>query len=438
MDEKPLSAPLASDSVMADWKAILEADIESDDGKDAKEFVDFYADFLKANPTFPGSHPEAAAFYDDLNAKAMWLALPYLSDRDGYALFESKLGAAMAMPALDLWEKTRQWLLNLPMESRDDARAKVNEALLKSTAQATKAPLKVGDAERPGTVANWVNYYRSAVGEGVPDPLKQSQFYFTDKTFNGVPPEEREDLKRLFSLVDRIWYSSFDAPGFEEDIVVQEPDGEVKDIYAGEEVKASPETLDLVKKVRRGASPEEERVRLAGILRGSEAEATEIAGFEDGYKAELGGDPAKIRDAIWKLLEPVPGKLPEPHRLVALLKQLARTGALDSLLRSDKRFFDALAQRYADGGESGKVDDLKVYPTSPAHVSAILELMLEEGGGLDGEDAARYAVQLANIMQRQGNDKYLGVAYLDEDTEEFRFEEPLKPVAAAAPAAPAV
>jgi|GEM_PF-3704568 len=430
MANKPLTIALDSREAMDDWKVAIQNDIETDDGKDAKAFVGFYTDFLKANPTFPGDFPTAASLYDDLFAKAMWLALPYLSERDGLSLFESRLATVMAMPTVDIWDKVRQWLLNFAMESRDDIRAKINDSLLKSAAPATKSPIKVGETSQPGTVAYWVNYYRNTVGEGVPDPLKQTQFFFTDKTFNAIPPEERENLKRLLTLVDKIWYSSFDSPGFEEDIVVKDENGTVRDFFGGEELAITPEAVEALRKVRRGGTPEEERARLSAILRGPTGEAEKVGGFEDEYKSSLGGDQMKLRDAIFAMLAPTPGKLPEAHRLVALLKQLARAGALDSLLRSDRRFFDLLAKHYSSTGQESKVDDLKVYPTSPGHLCSLLQLLLEDSGGLEEEEAARFTVQLANIMQKQGNDKYIGMAYLDEDSEEFEFSEPLKRPAA--------
>jgi hypothetical protein len=424
---KSLTIPLADKDVMAEWRAALEAAIAADDGKDARAFVGFYSDFLKDNPTFPGEYPEAAAFYDDLYAKAMWLALPYLGEKDGLAIFESRLTAAFKLPDFDLWEKTRQWLLNFLMEDRDDIRAKVFEAIRKSGAEATNTALKLGETSQAGTVGNWVNYYQNAMGPDLaPDPLKLSQFFYTDKAFNGATVEEREKLRQLFRLVDKIKLSSFDAPGFEEDIVVKDESGEMQDYYEGEELKLGAEAKEKLKLIRRAPTSEQEKARLAGLLRGAAEEVEEIAKMEEEIQAAAAGDEPKLRDAFYQELSPVPGKLPAPRQLVAYLKQLARAGVLDTLLSRDKRFFDLVVRAYTESGQTQKIDDLKVYPTSAAHLAVLLQILLRDFGKMDENASARFAVQLANIMAKQGKDKYLGQAYLDEDSEEFFWSEPFE------------
>jgi len=112
--------------------------------------------------------------------------------------------------------------------------------------------------------------------------------------------------------------------------------------------------------------------------------------------------------------------------LVAYLKQLARAGVLDTLLSRDKRFFDLVVRAYTESGQTQKIDDLKVYPTSAAHLAVLLQILLRDFGKMDENASARFAVQLANIMAKQGKDKYLGQAYLDEDSEEFFWSEPFE------------
>lgn len=417
---KPLSAPLDEPEVLRDWQAAIQFDVNSDDGKDALEFVRFYEDFLKKNLTFPTDYRELAAEYDALYDQASWLALPYLTERDGLGLFESRLAGVFKITDYNFVEKIRLWLLSFPLDRRDEIKAKISELVGKSSAIVTKNIAFAAAAPESGTVKRWVNYYLAAVGTAAPDPLKQSQFYFSDRVFNSAAPEERAVLKRIFDLLDKLRLSSKDPAGYEEEFTLDE-DGEQVSIVAGEELKLSPDARRILKTIRRAASPEEERARLVALLGGSAEEVAAVRDFEAEYSGKLGSDGAKLRDELFSAINPPPGITAEPRRVVALLKLLARSDGLDTLVRSDKRFFDLLAKYYEAAELPREVEDLKVYPTAPKHLAALLRVVLCEKAGLASTDAARLAIQLANILKKGGKEKYLAMAYFDEEAEDFRF-----------------
>ncbi|TAL19022.1 hypothetical protein EPN90_04745 [Patescibacteria group bacterium] len=425
MPARPLTLPLDDPKVLENFQAAIALDEQFDEAKDAEEFVRFYERFLKENPTFGSLRPDLAPVYDNLYRRALWLALPYLNEREGYVLFEKYLELAFTNPNFELWEKTRRWLLNFDVEERDAIKQRLWATIQKSGAPATKSALREGEKTEAGTVGNWLRHYQTAVGAEEPDALARSQYFFANKTFTGIPAEERERLKLLFDFVDRLKLSSLTAKGFEEDFVMTAA-GKTVAVSEGEFLEPSEETAKALATVQRPPSGEELQNRLVSLLKGSDEEVLAVRKLEEELDAKLKGDARRLRDVLWSEINPLPGKKTDSTRLIALLKQLARGSQLDDTLREDKRFFEMLSKYYQTAGATGKVDDLKVYPTAPAHLSALLQLVLGRYGRMAPNDSARIAVQLANIMRAKGNEKYLRLAHFDEERGVFAWEEPMK------------
>jgi hypothetical protein len=424
-DNEKIVLPAHDPRVVEEWRVAIAHDEDIDDGKDAGAFVRYYEDFIKKNPTFVTTYPDAAAQYDDLYTRALWLSFSFLSRKEGLAVFEKCLWAAVRMPTIDVWEKVRMWLVQIPLQLRDETKAKLLTVLQQSGTIVTATPLVDGAKEVPGTMGAWVKDYLGHVGTEKTDKLVRSEFLFSNKTFSRLRKEEQEVLRKFFMLVDKLLLSSETAEGFEEDRVGILVD-EVIDVEGGEEKKLAPEQEALLKRIQKamsGSSPEQLRARLMG----SEEERSRMRVAEDSLEKSLGADVAKIRDALFVTASKTSsGSSAEP---VALVRLLIKSGGFAGLLREDPRFAELLRKRYEAGGARGKADDLKVYPTSAQHLAAFAQMLLVEQLGLSPSDAARHLIQWMNLLSRAGVKIFVEPpAYFSEEADAFQFAQPLPAV----------
>lgn len=426
MPKKPLTIPLDSPEAISDWKEAIAYDEQVDDVSDAEVFVRYYEKFLKDNPQFPLEYPDAATVYQDLYERALWISLPHMRENDGYVLFDKYLGTAFKVSELDLWNKTKQWLANFPLNRRDEIKKRVFDSLQRSSVVISSVALQEPGLEaQPGTVGNWIRQYQGIVGLNEVDTLAKTQYFFTNKAFAALPVAERESLKNLFVLVDHLKLSSKTPEGFEEDIVLEEG-GKTVIISEGKEVFLDPSIEKAMRDFRGATTPEERQARLVALLRGSDEEVQKMKMFEEELAAQTGDNETKIRDVLFTLANPAMGKDPEEERVVACVKHLARLGFLDNILRGDKRFFDILVQYYQKTGKLNEVDDLKVYPTSPKHLSAFLQVLLMQRMGMRSSEAARILVQIENVLKKNGKAQYMEMAFFDEEKEQFACTEPIQ------------
>ncbi len=408
--------------VIEEWRSAIAHDEQADDGKDANFFVRYYEDFLKKDPTFGSQYPEAAAVYDDLYTRALWLAFSFFNKKEGITVFEKCLGAAVTMPSIDMWERVRAWLAQIPLEFRNETKAKLLAVLQQSPSQATKSSLLDGEQDTRGTISAWVKRYLAEAGTDQTDKLARTQFLFSNKTFSRLPAEEQTVLRRLFALVDRLLLSSETAEGFEEDRIAILGDTLI-DVEEGEEKTLAPEKEALLKKIRKIltlVTPEQLRARLMG----SEEERTRIHAAEQVFEKTVGSDVIKMRDALFAVsTKASPGSFVEP---IACIRLLIKSGNFVQLLREDVRFAELLRKRYEVAGARGKVDDLKVYPTSAQHLAAFSQLLLVEQLGMSGSDGARHMIQWMNMLARSGTKVFTEPpAYFSEEADAFQFAQPL-------------
>lgn len=426
MPKKALTIPLNSSEAITAWKEAIAYDEQSDDAADADVFVLYYEKFLKDNPQFPLDFPKESAIYQDLYERALWIGLPFRRESDGYIVFDKYVGTAFKIPELDLWKKTKEWLTNFPLARRDEIKKRVFDSLLRSSVVVTSVSLQEpGLDAQPGTVGNWIRQYQGIVGVNEVDTLAKTQYFFTNKAFAALPVEERDSLKNIFVLVDHLKLSSKTPEGFEEDIVIEEG-GKSVVITEGKETEPDPSIVKAIRDFRGAATPEERQALLVSLLRGSEQEVQTINMIEEEIGTQTGNNETKLRDLLFSFSSPDMGKEPEQDRTVATLKHLARLGFLENILRGDKRFFDLLVQYYQKTGRLQEVDDLKVYPTSPKHLSSFLQVLLMQRIGMRSADAARITVQIENILKKNGKAMYMEMAFFDEEKEQFAFGTPIQ------------
>ena len=174
---------------------------------------------------FPGS--EMARKYEELIARARWVAIPLLSDNEIVSLFEKSLRVILFDADYDLWEVLSTKLVALLMlEDRDALKQKIVYSLLKNQEIIISNNFQLEGKTVPATVENWMREYVRFVGNGSLDKLKQAQYLVESKNFTGLDAQERAGILKLIHFYERCRLSSLTLQGLEDVIPVPAEIGE--------------------------------------------------------------------------------------------------------------------------------------------------------------------------------------------------------------------
>jgi hypothetical protein len=155
--------------------------------------------------------------WQDIYIKLKWVAFPYLKSQEVIKLFEENLATAFNIERYPLENFLEALFLTIPLlEDRDIYKQKLREAMLKNNQEITSQELLIdGKLKRP-TIGEWLNEYNKFVGLGKADKLKQVEFFNKNQNFQKLSPEEKEKIKRLIDLYERLKISSLEDEGTEE------------------------------------------------------------------------------------------------------------------------------------------------------------------------------------------------------------------------------
>ncbi|OGL73998.1 hypothetical protein A3F28_01260 [Candidatus Uhrbacteria bacterium RIFCSPHIGHO2_12_FULL_57_11] len=389
---------------------------------EADSFCLFYELFKKDNPGFEAEEPEWATKYEKLYRKAQWVALPLLADdKDVIEMFRQHVEVLLEMPDYELNERFRQRLLALSLPERDPFKAKIKDALIQNQERITDDfTTTVIRTAQKGTVGNWVREFQTFMGKDFTDALLLARFYTESKAFGSQTSEVKEFLKKLFDVVSRLNTSSATAAGFEADRLV-DVNGELVEYVHGGTVEDFDESLvALLKQIRPPETEESKREKIKTRFADPPDVAKSIEPLIASLLETAGKDPAALRMAVTKAVVPPAGGKPNRDQVVATLRALARSGNLFEIL-GDKKLQDLLNNYYEKGGRTQDAESLKVFPNAPEHIKSFVRFVFGELLTMDENEAARQALQIANILRKKGDDRLLDIAFYDESSGEFRW-----------------
>ena len=67
------------------------------------------------------------------------------------------------------------------------------------------------------------------------------------------------------------------------------------------------------------------------------------------------------------------------------------------------------------------LEGFRLTPTMPKFMTMFLQWVLQERGKLSENDAAHIGARIATMLKKRGNEKYSRIAYLDAQTQQFRW-----------------
>ncbi|MFH1838464.1 MAG: hypothetical protein ABH808_03155 [Candidatus Kuenenbacteria bacterium] len=400
-------------------------------------------------PKFKETYPYLFERYQNLILQTKWLALPRFSEKEIIGLFEENFTKIFELEFYNLWSKIEMKLISIAFcEDRDEFKKKIREALLRNKENFSSEIIIQDDKKYKPTVSNWLLLYNKILGTESINRLKIAQFFVSNPNIKKLNSEEKDKLRTLINLYERLKLSSLTLEGFEEEIPVNEP-GRKGIIKAGvfypeneklinkfrktikdfEDSAKFEKVLEPLEKPKQEKKPEEikEEIKkpidkkeisikekiLSGYFKG-QLEQKVIYNFEREIINETKKDPEKIKLVFKQALD-----VPEREKAIAALKLLAQINELSELVK-DEKIGQGFIFFLSDLGEKITMEDLKQLSNSIKYTNLLLQYVLKNKLGLNENDSAKIGVQFSNILSAF-NKEFRKMVYFNADKGEFRW-----------------
>ena len=264
------------------------------------------------------------------------------------------------------------------------------------------------------------------------DALLQARFYNEHPTFKTLAAEEQELLKSVLGVLEMTRTDSTKVEGYE-GLKLVETDGKLVEYDGGTFAELGNEFQTLAAKMPPSYRPQSPQEKLRARFSDAEDFKSRMADLTAAIQKEAGSNPQKLRELIVRELVLPSGKQPaSPERTIAALRLYASVHDFKTIL-NERALNDLLRAFLEREKRTVDLESFKVFPQAPQFLKLFLQVAFEDVLGLPEEEAARQALQTANIARVRGDASLMDVGYYDEDLDAFRWSVPLrKPVAAAA------
>lgn len=395
--------PLDNPATLEELKGAIAEYVEFDETEAADEIAQLMEKFWKDNPKFAVEEVTLQPVYEDLYWQAKWIGLSFQPVREIPDLFEKRLNTAWQIPSFDFSEKLRQKLVRMPIEERDALKREILQALERST---------VADP--------WVKEYLLSVGPPPTNTLKQSQFFSGNKKLLALPSGEQQRIRNLLNFVERLRQSSFTPEGFEEGGVNMIRGGKLVTLAGNQFEEVDEKIKKAVSVLLAPESPEVLKARILKIYAGDAAAMNRINAAAEEMVKKAGSEPRLIVEELKKLVT-VGSAKPDSERIAGTLLALARAGTLASILQKEAWASEMVAQFYKEKKRPSDVEQVKVFPTAPDHLSAFLQLALRERAGFSDAESARLALHIVNSSKEKKDNGLADIAYFDTSSGGFAW-----------------
>ena len=387
--------------------------------------------------------PTLAAQYGKIFLKMQWVAFPLLEEKEMLELCEKHLLVPLTEfphdPPFSLWEYIERMLRSiLILEERTRRKKEIQQALVRNAERMTQSSVVLDDKEERGTLANWFRDYHRTVGTGGIDRIKLAQYFAQGENFAKAPKEEQARLKMIFEIYEKLKAPSTELAGYEDPIGVDDP-GEEGVVRYGvfEKIDLAAVRKKLAEKAQYlgeagarlfGFGQEEKAIPVVPppvaapvpVMTMMPEDTARMQKIQEAKHRILasGKEPvALLRD----MLVPPQGANRAPREevgagvLAVAEKMLLEQAMQDAIMK--ERFVAYLKTK----NQPELVEGFRMAPATPKYLRYFLQWALQDRAGYEEHAAAQIAVQIGNVLRRQGNGKYTTLAYWDEGTKEFRW-----------------
>lgn len=178
--------------------------------------------------------------YIYLMRRLKFIALPLLSDEDTIDLFEKDLvfvwqaNSFTEEELYDFDQKLKYKLTSVLLWQRDEFKARLRKAMKNNQQKITSGGIEVEQGRKVApTIANWLQDYTDKLGTGQIDNLKQTNYLVNSLNTKNLSDQERNILRQLIRLYEKLRISSTTPEGIEEDVMYVDKNGQMKILHKG-------------------------------------------------------------------------------------------------------------------------------------------------------------------------------------------------------------
>ena len=382
--------------------------------------------------------------YEQLLLTLKLIALPRLEDEEVIECTRKEIGFALEFDQeeLNIKNKIRRKLANMPLVSRDGYKERLIKALEENEQVFIESNIEVSGAKTRGTIANWLKDYRLFNLDGkIDEKLAKAEYLFRSRNVLMLDNKERAKLKTLLDLYDDWHISSYTLAGYEDPLLFED-DGKLYGVYQGEifsldegtPTRESDGNLGLAGKK---AVTDLKNIKVEPVLSREETVTVEDkekieSKLNEAYhnfisgdlwrgilsaKDKLHGENGEVK--IWRnhFYQAVNGG--KKDEAVAVLLLAAEDGKLNEFFGSDQRFINFWGA-YLVKNNLGK----ELFDNDPANakdMARFLQYILEKRLGINSQEAAMIGVMVANAARGAGETEDKILAYGDLERGEVRW-----------------
>ncbi len=346
--------------------------------------------------------PQAAAIKLKYQGVKTWLyysALIDLSKEELAAFFkEGNLGLILNQPGHnDLIVKVKCRLSLEALEDRDGWRERIYNALHDNVNNLSAENLPSGG---PGTVANWLKFYDSQIGLDPAESLDVAQFISRATMEAKLSDDEKSVLRSFLDFYEFIKLTSYDARGFEEDIIFTDDKG--KDYLLADGQQIDLEQVMNEYKVTAPVAPRPMGERAPAVspavLTGTSLPSLpDIIKQSQSYLLATNGGVPKVIAELQKSLSG--GNVLGATGALVLLAQLRR---LDDVLSDEPAFRTLVAQDLEKSGQAVQKEGLSAQPAAPQFLARFLKIILQDNLHIKADEAMAFVGRLGDLMALEG------------------------------------
>ncbi len=219
--------------------------------KDAKEIINTINNLFTRFPEFSKILPKIYSMYQNSLDEAKFVCLFDLKNEEILELIKTRLDIPLDhFDSYNLVRKLNYKLQTiLDLEARDKFKESVRETLLSCSVLLSDFKLQTPNGTKSFSVGNWLRDYYTKTGLEKVNALKQGEYLSADNNLKKIMPEQKEKIKFLIDLVEKLKMSSSELGGLEESFLAISPDGDPYLISHGVPEKISPDIIKIYKQI---------------------------------------------------------------------------------------------------------------------------------------------------------------------------------------------
>jgi hypothetical protein len=395
--------------------------------------------------------------YERMVMKAKFLSLYKQDEEEIFNLINNHLKMVVNIKFYNLLNKIDDFLSinKYILVDRDKFKDELRRLLSENKNNITEKDININKKEFSPSIANWLKDFRNEFAEnGFLERVNLVNYLSRNENFTNLSDKEKKVVKVLIDLYAHLKVFSSSSEGVEEHISVETEDGEkgimingniekipqaVIDIFNEVQRKTGGELYNSHKKEKKVSSekvfvPEEDKGETIHESSQQGDNKKSVEKLLESYKSfeiDLKGISGSIKsleeyqnnpDGLFKKFDK---DLQEGNRdsLLALVIFICQNKLLDKFLKENKDLLAEFKKYLSFKLSDDIIKSIMNKSASPETVSLYLQFLLFKKIKLSSKNAGLFGMHLANILKKNGQDKYFPIVYGDVNLEQFVWRE---------------